>query len=173
MASSFILDNTLQGRWREAQYLITTFSIISWRHDWTFIRLDITNTSNTFSIISWRHKLNYQHSDRFGIFLPFLLWWQQYFFVIFHFFTQKRGPKMGPPKSPHHSKNSLYGGYPKKPWTHFVIFYEGQLSRSHLELSFAKITVFLEENGRTYGHWFWEARGRNMRFAQWMRFRHD
>ena len=50
---------------------------------------------------------------------------------------------MGPPKSPHHSKNSLYGGYPKKPWTHFVIFYEGQLSRSHLELSFAKITVFL------------------------------
>ena len=37
-----LLDNTLQGRWREAQYLITTFSMISWRHDWTFIRLDIT-----------------------------------------------------------------------------------------------------------------------------------
>ena len=49
---------------------------------------------------------------------------------------------MGPPKSPHHSKNSLYGGYPKKPWTHFVVFYEGQLSVSGCPLSFAKITVF-------------------------------
>ena len=62
--------------------------------------------------------------------------------LFFHFFTQKRSPKTGPPKWAHHSKNSLYGGYPKKPWTDFVIFYEGQLSRSHLELSFAKITVF-------------------------------
>ena len=60
----------------------------------------------------------------FWYFLTFLLWWQLYLFVIFHFFTQKRGPKTGPRKSLHHSKNSLYGGYPKKPWTHFVIFNE-------------------------------------------------
>ena len=50
-----VLDNTLQGRWREAQHLITTFSIISWRHDWTFIRLYITNTSYVFN-----HKLTSQ-----------------------------------------------------------------------------------------------------------------
>ena len=58
---SSLLDNTLQGRWREAPLLIKTFPIISWRHNWIIIRLNIPNTSKTLWIMIWRHKLNYQH----------------------------------------------------------------------------------------------------------------
>ena len=93
-----ILDNTLQGRWREAQYLITTFSMISWRHDWTFIWLDITKH---FQYV-FNHKLTSQIelSTWFilGIFLPFFLWGQRHFVVIFSLFCSKKGSENGSPK---------------------------------------------------------------------------
>ena len=87
------------------------------------------------------------------------------FCYCFTFWLKKGVQKRVPQNGLIIRKTHFMGGYPKKPWTHLVIFYEGQLSRSGCELSFAQITVF-PDGRRTDGHWFCEARGRNRRFAQ-------
>ena len=146
-----LLDNTLQGRWREAQYLITTFSIISWRHDWTFIRLDITNTSNTFSIISWRHKLNYQHSDRFGIFLPFLLWWQRYFFVIFSLFYSKKGVQKRVPQNRLIIRKTHFMGGTLKNRGHILWFFTRDSWVCNTSSCPSQKSLFFRTDTRTHG----------------------
>ena len=82
------------------------------------------------------------------------------FCYFFTFLLQKGVQKRVPQNRLIIRKTHFMGGTLKKPWTHFVIFYEGQLSRSHLELSFAKIVVFpngrtdVRTDVRTDGHWF-------------------
>ena len=71
------------------------------------------------------------------------------FCYFFTFLLKKGVQKRVPQNRLIIRKTHFMGGYPKKPWTHFVIFYEGQLSVSGCPLSFAKITVF--PDGRTDG----------------------
>ena len=73
------------------------------------------------------------------------------FCYFFTFLLKKGVQKRVPQNRIIIRKTHFMGGYPKKPWTHFVIFYEGQLSVSGCPLSFAKITVFSYGTERTDG----------------------